>query len=126
MNQQTILVADDDPQVRQALRTRLAAHGYRVVECRDGLGAIAKCNHVPVDVIILDHEMPLGEGRTVAHNIRENSTAPIIFLSGHERESFRNIVMQLPNTYFLSKPLDDGKLQALLGSLTSNPPRANC
>ena len=118
MTTRTVLIADDDPQVRQALRVRLEAMGYRVLECFDGLGAIAKGHDQRVDAIILDHEMPLGEGRDIATSIRAFTDAPIIFLSGHDREEFREIVTRLPEAYYLPKPLEEGRLQTLLESVT--------
>lgn len=124
MYQPTVLIADDDVQMRRSLLMRLEASGYRVIECRDGLGVIAKSRSLPVDVMILDHEMPLGEGRRIADCIRETSDTPIIFLSGHDRESFRDTIMRLPHTYFLSKPFDNEKLQALLRSLVRAPKEA--
>lgn len=113
----TILVADDDRHVRAALRTRLTSWGYRVVESEDGLGVLGQCPRGWVDAVILDHEMPCGDGRAVARVIRNESDVPIIFLSGHDREEFRQIVMQLPDVYYLPKPLDESRLAELLSSI---------
>lgn len=120
----TIITADDDPQVRLALRTRLTAIGYNVVEACDGLGAIAKCRELNVFALILDHDMPLGQGRDIAANIRKYTKAPIIFHSGQDRESFRAVVLKTPNTYFLPKPLDSSRLVELLESLANQPVHA--
>jgi DNA-binding response OmpR family regulator len=112
-----VLVADDDPEVRSALRTRLTAWGYRVIECHDGLGTIVKTNGLRLDAIILDHEMPLGEGRSIAEWLRKQTDAPIIFLSGHSGDEFREILLRIPETYYLPKPLDSTRLWDLLESL---------
>lgn len=117
MRKPTILVADDDRHVRAALRVRLSAWGYRVVESEDGLGVLGQCPRGWVDAVILDHEMPCGNGRAVARVIRNESDVPIIFLSGHDREEFRQIVMQLPDVYYLPKPLDEKRLSELLASI---------
>lgn len=113
----TVLIADDDPQIVLALRMRLRAAGFEVIECRDGLSVLAKSRLLNPDVLILDHEMPLGDGRSLARNIRAHTQAPIVFLSGHDRESFRDTVRELPNTYFLGKPIEFEKLGGLLESL---------
>ena len=123
MRKPTILVADDDHGVRSALRTRLTAHGYHVIESSDGLGALAQCSTGRVDAMILDHEMPDGDGRSIAPLIRKECDAPIVFLSGHPREDFRRIVMRLSDVYFLAKPLDTSKLLDLLTALI-HPPTA--
>lgn len=114
MERGTILIADDDAHLRMALRLRLAALGYRVVECADGLGAVGKCRAQPVSAVILDHEMPMGDGRSIAANIRGCTDAPILFLSGHDREAFRDTVTRIPDTYYLQKPLDEQRLNEWL------------
>jgi two-component system, OmpR family, response regulator len=113
----TILIADDDPHMRAALRKRLASLGYDVVEAPDGLGVLSQCPQGWVDLILLDLRMPNGDGRSVARVIRRETDVPIVFLSGRDREEFRAIVANLPNVYYLPKPLDDEKLRALLTSL---------
>lgn len=113
----TILVADDDRHVRAALRVRLSEHGYRVVEVSDGLGVLRGYLSRPVDALILDHGMPNADGRAVARVVRNECDVPIIFLSGHDREDFRELAMRYPDIYFLSKPLQRDKLVSLLGSL---------
>jgi DNA-binding response OmpR family regulator len=128
MERPRILVADDDPTMRAALRTKLSKLGYQVAEASDGLEVLSHCHVGWVGTIILDHEMPNANGRSVAHSIRSRCNAPIVFLSGHGKEEFRSIVMELPDVYYLSKPLDDDKLAALLASLTDHevlrpPPR---
>lgn len=118
----TILIADDDAHHRMALRVRLSAMGFRVVESSDGLGAVGKCHTQRVSAVILDHEMPMGDGRSIAANIRECTDAPILFLSGHDREAFRNTVTRIPDTYYLQKPLDEQRfvewLTAVVGGET--------
>lgn len=134
MPEGTILIADDDRDWVRALRTRLLSRGYNVLECPDGLSAISRSRQCAVDALVLDQEMPLGDGRTIAYNIRLHTDAPIIFLSGHARDEFRETVMRIPDTYYLSKPLDDAKLFDLLESLlahrspadASGPSRERC
>lgn len=61
----TVLIADDAPQVRLALRIRFEALVHEVVECRARLGVNINRRSKRVDAMILDHEMPLDEGRTI-------------------------------------------------------------
>jgi len=121
MGKATILIADDDRNSRTALHTRLSSTGYDVVETKDCLGVLSQHPEGWADVLILDHEMPSGDGRSVARVIRHQSDIPIVFLSGHDREEFRAIVTELPDVYYLPKPLDDDKLAALLEALTAAP-----
>ncbi len=116
MKKKRILIADDDRQIRKALRARLTEWGYGIVESSDGLGVISQTTREGVDAVILDHEMPLGNGRDIARVIRGETVVPIVFLSGHEREDFHDAVHTLPNVYFLSKPLEADRLERLLQS----------
>jgi len=111
-----ILIADDDRHVRKALRLRLSAWGYEVVESIDGLGVIERVTPENIDALVLDHEMPNGDGRTVAHLIRRETDAPIIFLSGHDRSEFLSTALRLPDVYYLNKPLEAERLKNLLDS----------
>ncbi len=117
MKRPRVLVADDDPHVRRGLRLRLNALGYAVVECADGLGVLRESPRGYIDAIILDHGMPNGDGRRVARMIRKESDVPIIFLSGYDAADFREIVYELPDVYFLSKPANDRRLEELLRAL---------
>lgn len=113
-----ILVVDDDSTMRAVLRRRLAALGYDVEEASDGLEVLSRCHVGWKGIIILDEGLPSANGRSVAREIRRRCDAPIVFLSGHPQDDFRAITMELPDVYYLSKPLDDEKLAALLASLT--------
>ena len=115
-----ILVVDDDCTMRSVLRTRLTAWGYEVAEASDGLAVLCHCHVGWSGIVILDQEMPNANGRSVAREVRRRCDAPIIFLSGHCEDDFRAITLELPNVYFLHKPLDDEKLAALLASLTDH------
>ncbi|MCG3125410.1 MAG: hypothetical protein CHACPFDD_00229 [Phycisphaerae bacterium] len=121
----TILVADDDHHVRRAVAARLTALGYRPLEAANGLSVLAQYLAQPVDAILLDHGMPVGKGQLIARMIRNESDVPIIFLSGYGRDCFRDIVMQLPDVYYLSKPLDDEKLATLLDAVLGSHTKAS-
>ena len=109
-----IVIADDDRTFRAALRTRLAANNYHVIECPDGLGALSAARFREVDAFILDQEMPLGEGRAMAERIRACSPAPIVFISGAPADDFRETVTRLASTYYFQKPVDTERLLLLL------------
>lgn len=117
MRRPTILVADDDAHFRAAMRRRLRPLGYRVIEARDGLDVLRECPQGRIDVVLLDHGMPNGDGRSVARMIRKESDVPIVFVSGYHREQFRSIVAELPDVYYLPKPFGEETLQDLLRAL---------
>ncbi len=81
----TILVVDDDPNMRVLLRQMLGLRGFDVVEAEDGLDALAKVEEVEPDVVVLDVMMPDMDGITVCKRLRQQpktATLPIIMLSG--------------------------------------------
>lgn len=125
MREATILIADDDRQFRAALRTRLTSMGFSVAEAVDGVSLLNQCPTGWVDAIILDQEMPNGDGMATAQVIRRETDVPIIFLSGRDRSHFVDIVSRLPDVYYLPKPLDSEKLRSLLSCVIQAGPSAS-
>ena len=70
MKAATILVVDDEPQIRRVLRTTLTAEGYTIVEARDGAEAFEKVRSVKPDLVLLDMNMPGLDGLQVCREIR--------------------------------------------------------
>lgn len=77
-----VLLADDDDQLRRALRITLTARGYEVLEARDGAQAIDVAANGRPDLIVLDLGMPRVDGVDVIRAVRAWSAVPIIVLSG--------------------------------------------
>ena len=81
-----ILVADDDPDVRRALRVSLQAEGYDVEAVPDGARAMRAHEKRPADVLITDLFMPERDGlETVAHFRARNPGMCIVVISGWKR-----------------------------------------
>jgi DNA-binding response OmpR family regulator len=78
----SILVIDDDPDMRHVLSDFLERSGYRVIEASNGQEAIFIAESEPVDVVILDKEMPGMNGLEVLSFFRRRSPSlPIIFIT---------------------------------------------
>lgn len=116
MKKKRILIADDDRQLRRSLRKRLKEWGYDVVESSDGLGVIAQATTAQVDALILDHQMPSGDGREIAYMIRQETDAPIIMLTGYDKSNFGGMLDDLSNVSYLRKPLESESLREILES----------
>ncbi len=86
MNSATILVVDDEPQIRRVMRTTLAAQGYTVTEARSGEEALEKIRSERADLIILDMNMPGIGGLETCREIRNTSDTPIIMLTVRNTE----------------------------------------
>lgn len=82
----TVLVVDDDPEIRDVIHVYLRNQGYHVVEAVDGLEALDAVSSTSIDLIILDVMMPRMDGIQACLKIREISNAPIIMLSAKEED----------------------------------------
>lgn len=77
----SVLVADDDPDIRNIIQIYLRNEGYRVLEAEDGVQAMELAEREKLDIIILDIMMPQMDGIRACMKIREMSEVPIIMLS---------------------------------------------
>jgi DNA-binding response OmpR family regulator len=113
MREKTILIVDDDPDVRQSLNIRLKANSYNVIFAVDGVASIAEARkHMP-DLIILDLGLPAGDGFTVLERLKANdslSLIPVIVVSARDRNANRDRVLKAGAKAFLQKPVDNAHL----------------
>lgn len=109
-----VLVIDDEPQIRRALRTALTAHGYVVETAENGsLGLAAIATWAP-DVVVLDLAMPVMDGFEVLRQMRPWSDVPVIVLSARGQESDKVIALDQGADDYLTKPFGMGELLARL------------
>ena len=102
--EQTILVVDDEPQIRRVVRHALEDSGTRVVEAatgRDGVD-IAAAQHP--DLIVLDLGLPDVMGADVCRDIRSWSTAPIVVLSARHSDQEKAALLDLGADDYVTKP----------------------
>jgi two-component system cell cycle sensor histidine kinase/response regulator CckA len=104
---ETILVAEDDKEVRQLIRNILVEFGYTIIEARDGEDAILKFSkHKNIDLLILDSVMPKKNGRIVYDEISTISPhIKVIFTSGYTRDVILDKGIEDKQFDFIPKPL---------------------
>jgi len=107
-----VLVVDDEPQIRRALRTGLAGHGYEVRLAEDGEGALAEIAARVPDVVVLDLVMPGVDGFGVLREVRAWSAVPIVVLSARGQESDKVEALDLGADDYLTKPFGIAELLA--------------
>ena len=114
-----VLVVEDHDDTRVMLRTLLELKGCRVAEAGDGLEAVRASDREPLELILMDGTLPLLDGLSATRLIRErvSRTVKIIVLSGDARPDFHNAALAAGCDYYLSKPIDFGRLNAILVSL---------
>ena len=86
MPDQTILIVDDEPQIRRVMRTTLTSQGYAVVEAKSGEEALERIRNERADLIILDVNLSGISGLETCREIRASSDVPIIMLTVRNTE----------------------------------------
>ena len=98
----TILVVDDEPQVRSFLQRALSQ--YKVVEAADGVEALQAVEQTPPDLVIADIKMPEMDGFALLGKLREtNPELPVLAISGYAAEED---VIEYDFDGFIQKPVD--------------------
>lgn len=113
----TILVVEDDRDIRELVRLLLETEGYRVVEAENGLEGIEAARLHEPDAILMDMSMPIMDGCRSTRSIRAHpqlATVPIIACTAFNRWEWRGKAILAGCTDFLSKPMDTGKLLTML------------
>src|SRR5207244_7230162 len=108
----TILVVEDEPEIRRFLRSSLAAEGFRVVESPNARrGAIDAGTHRP-DLAIVDLALPDYDGRELIRQIRQWSPMPIVVLSARHQEHTKVEALDAGADDYITKPFGVGELLA--------------
>jgi two-component system KDP operon response regulator KdpE len=126
MNKYTILVVDDEPQIRKLLEITLETNNYKVIEADTAhLGISLMANHNP-DLVLLDIELPDKSGQEILKEVRQWYGNAIIMLSVLNSED--DIVKALDNgaTDYLTKPFRTAELLARIrNAIKRNQSNAN-
>jgi two-component system KDP operon response regulator KdpE len=107
-----ILVIDDEPQIRRALRNALAGEAVRILEAESGEAGIDLAAAEHPALIVLDLGLPDRDGLTVCREIRRWSDAPIIVLSARHAERDKTTLLDAGADDFITKPFSTSELQA--------------
>jgi signal transduction histidine kinase/CheY-like chemotaxis protein len=110
-----ILVADDDPDIRQLLSDRLTAHGYLVNTAKDGRETLSTLGSEKFDGLILDIGMPELNGLEVLYQIRQQQPGlPVIMITAAEGRDRALVAMKAGAQAYILKPFDIGQLEQLV------------
>ena len=113
----SVLVVDDEPQIRKLVRVNLEARGYAVQEADSGQEALSLFSQQAFDLIILDLVMPGTGGIEVCTQMREQSDVPIIVLSAHGEEELKVQALDAGADDFVTKPFGQEELLARMRAL---------
>jgi len=122
---QTILLVDDEPEVRRLLQRMLLHLGFQVLPAKDGpeaLSVLAKYQE-PVHLLVTDLQMPGMDGRKLARRFAElRPGAGVLFLSGVADEGDDNQGGDVVAVRFLPKPFTSKQLAAEIHALLGDTP----
>ena len=110
----TVLVIDDELQIRRLLRVCLDANCYRVLEAPTGQEGLAEAAQHRPDVVVLDLGLPDMDGVMVLKRLREWSKVPVVVLSVRDREEDKVKALDNGADDYLTKPFGTDELLARL------------
>ena len=108
----TILLIEDESEIRRFLRTTLPAHGFRLYEAATGSDGLAEAQARNPDLILLDLGLPDLEGSEVIRRVREWTSTPIIVLSARDQEQVKVAALDFGADDYVTKPFGINELLA--------------
>ena len=128
MKEKTILIADDDEDIRVLLDDYLKKLGYKTLIAHNGIGAVESARQERPDLIIMDLEMPSGTGPIALMHLRSNPKTqkiPVIILTAMLDAGLKEDLERIGAQDFISKPYDmvelKQRIQLLLQDATALP-----
>jgi len=108
----SVLIIEDEPQIRRFLQTTLPPQGYRLHEATTGMEGLAQAAARNPDLVLLDLGLPDLEGLEVIKRLREWTKLPIIVLSARDQEKTKVDALDLGADDYLTKPFGIDELLA--------------
>lgn len=116
MDHFTVLVVDDDKEIRDAIEIYLKNEGLTVIKAQDGIEAIEKLSVHDIHLMILDIMMPRLDGIATTFKIREKKNIPIIILSAKGEDTDKILGLQIGADDYVTKPFNPLELIARVKS----------
>lgn len=118
----TILLVDDSPVIRSVVKIYLQGGAHAFLEASDGQRALAVLKLVPVDLVVVDINMPLMNGLVFLEKLRAFEdpavrTLPVILLTGDKDPELAERAAGARADAFLKKPVNEAALKAAVGRL---------
>jgi len=101
-----VLLAEDDPSIREMVAVGLGNAGFRVTSCADGREALERLLHDPFDLAVLDVMLPSLDGFEITREIRKQSRIPIVMLTARADATDVVVGLELGADDYVTKPFD--------------------
>ena len=118
----TVLVIDDEPQIRKFLRISLSSQGYRVLEAGTGSEGLSQAALNKPDLVVLDLGLPDLDGQEVLSQLREWSTVPVLVLSVRASEAEKVRALDAGANDYVTKPFGIQEFLARVRALLRQTP----
>ena len=112
----TILIVEDDKEIRQGIEIFLKGQGYRVFQAADGIEGLKIIEEQDISLAIVDVMMPRMDGITMVIKLREKYDFPVIFLSAKSEEVDKIMGLNMGADDYVTKPFTPMELLARVGS----------
>ncbi|GAB5496047.1 MAG: hypothetical protein Phyf2KO_11270 [Phycisphaerales bacterium] len=123
MTDRTVLVADDDPRLVQAIKSRLESAGFEVETAQDAYQAVALTRRVKPAILVLDINMPAGNGFTVHERLKKLSDVrdtPVIYVTGEDPLQVDKLARDMDAYGVLHKPFYVSDLVVMIMEATAS------
>lgn len=117
LNKPSVLVVDDEQQMREMIRSILEAEGYHVLEAANGFEAIQRIEYHKADFIILDVMMPKLDGYETLEILRKQSDLPVLMLTAKSAETDKVEGLKAGADDYLTKPFGREELLARMEAI---------
>jgi two-component system, OmpR family, KDP operon response regulator KdpE len=114
MPEPSVVLIEDEPQIRRFLRATLTGQGYRLFETATGADGLVEVASRQPDVVVIDLGLPDMDGLEVIRRLREWTAVPIIVLSARGQERDKVTALDGGADDYVSKPFSAGELLARL------------
>jgi two-component system phosphate regulon response regulator OmpR len=122
----TLLIVDDEPDVRDVLEEYFSRHGYTVFGAEAGAAARALAGQHPIDLALVDIHMPGEDGLSLARHLRERyASIAIIMLTSAATVVDRIVGLEMGADDYVAKPFDPRELEARVKSVLRRTASAN-
>lgn len=113
----TLLIVDDDREIRSLLADYLETHGYTALTAADGNAMWTMLDQHKIDLLVLDLNMPGADGLTLCRNLRAKSSLPVIMLTARAEPLDRILGLEMGADDYLPKPFEPRELLARIRSV---------
>lgn len=120
-----ILIVDDEPDMRLAVRNVLKLRGYEISEAGDGPSALEMARESRPDLVLLDMRLPGMDGIEVLDGLKKiDATVPVVMITGYGHIQSAVDVMKLGASEYLQKPFENAQLVETVKRFIQNPQAA--